>query len=402
MFPTARGRSRTDSPRWEMRRRRTVAIAVAGTAFALVAGGCGVGVNTKNSVAEESQTSSGPVVTSSLDNGATVPAGTQWTLTAASGWSIRVNGPEVARTTTAADGSGLIQWQSRPLPPGKQITAAVEATSSNGTSRTESYAVTTGAAKDTFGVTFNTDATTKYGVGEMPKIEFDISIPKKARANVVSHLTTTVTPRNVPVAFRWIDDRTVAYRPEKFWPGHAKITVAADISAVPISSGGRTYWGKNRTTSWRTGKSMIIRIQADRHQGYVIIDGKKARTFGTSVGKSGYTTRSGTKTLTDKFRVTRMTNIGVTSDEIYDLEVPYAMRLTETGEFLHAAPWNGNIGYANTSHGCTNLNYSDAAWIFERAQWGDPVVTTGTSRSMETWNGPGAMWNVPWKQWRKS
>ena len=385
-----------------MRKRRTVAILVASTAFALMAGGCGVGVNTKGAVVEEGQAPSGPVVTSSLDNGASVAAGTQWSLTAASGWAIRVNGPEAASTTPAATGAGLAAWKSRPLPPGQQIKADVEATYSNGATRTESYVVTTGAAKNTFGVTFNTDTATKYGVGEMPKIEFDMSIPKKSRADVVSHLTTTVSPKNLPVAYRWIDDQTVAYRPEKFWPGHAKITVVADISSVPITSGGRTYWGKNRTSSWRTGKSQIIRIRADRYQGQETIDGKKVRTFGTSVGKPGYTTRSGVKTLTDKFRSTRMTNIGVTSDEVYDIDVPYAMRMTETGEFLHAAPWNGNIGYANTSHGCTNLNYSDAAWIFERAQWGDPVVTTGTSRSMETWNGPGGLWNVPWKQWRKS
>lgn len=385
-----------------MRIRGTVAIVVASGAFALVAGGCGIGVNTNSAVAEESQAPSGPVVTSSLDNGATVPAGTQWTLTAASGWSIRVNGPEVASTVPAATGVGLTTWKSRPLPPGKQISADVEATYSNGVTRKQTYVVTTGAAKSTFGASFNTDTSTKYGVGEMPKIEFDIPIPRKARANVVAHLTTTVTPTNVPVAYRWIDDQTVAYRPEKFWPGRSKITVAVDLRDVAVSSGGKTYWGKARTTSWRTGRSMIIKIQANRQQGVAYLDGKKARTFGTSTGKPGYTTRSGVKTLTDKFRVTRMTNIGVTSEEQYDLEVPYAMRLTETGEFLHAAPWNGNIGYANTSHGCTNLNYSDAAWIFERAQWGDPVVTTGTGRSMETWNGPGGLWNVPWKQWRKS
>ena len=146
-------------------------------------------------------------------------------------------------------------------------------------------------------------------------------------------------------------------------------------------------------------KGLIIHINGPRKQGKVKINGKTVRTFGTSVGKSGFITRSGVKTITEKLRVTRMTNIGVTDDEVYDLQVPYAMRITDTGEFLHAAPWNGLIGYANTSHGCTNASMSDASWIFSRVNWGTPVVTTGTGRAMETWNGPGARWNISKEKW---
>jgi lipoprotein-anchoring transpeptidase ErfK/SrfK len=51
--------------------------------------------------------------------------------------------------------------------------------------------------------------------------------------------------------------------------------------------------------------------------------------------------------------------------EYYRLTVEYAMRLTWTGEFLHAAPWSvGSQGRANVSHGCTGMSTSNAAWLY--------------------------------------
>lgn len=366
----------------------------------MFAAGCDLGVSTTDAVVEQRVVPEGPGVTSSITDGAKVEAGTRWTLTAEPGWTIAVTGPETGKQTPSTDGRGTAVWMSRPLPPASQVSARVVATHSEGGTREHQYSLTTGTAKNQYDVQFNGSSSTRYGVGHMPTLEFSIPIPRKSQPDVVNHLSATVSPTNVPVAFRWLDDQRLAYRPKNFWPGHSKIMVTADLTGVPIQYNGKTYWGERSSQLWRTTRSMIITIKADRHRGEVRIDGKKVRSISTSVGKPGYTTRSGIKTLTDKFAVTRMTNIGVTDDEVYDIEVPYAMRLTETGEFLHAAPWNGNIGYANTSHGCTNLHTSDAAWIFERAQWGDPVVTTGTGRSMETWNGPGGMWNVPWTKWR--
>ncbi|MCY7289019.1 MAG: L,D-transpeptidase, partial [Cryobacterium sp.] len=83
----------------------------------------------------------------------------------------------------------------------------------------------------------------------------------------------------------------------------------------------------------------------------------------------------------------------------YDLDVPYAMRITSSGEFLHGAPWNYYIGISNRSHGCTTLTLSNARWVFDRVREGDPIVTKGTGRSTESWNGLGGVWNTPWATW---
>ena len=43
------------------------------------------------------------------------------------------------------------------------------------------------------------------------------------------------------------------------------------------------------------------------------------------------------------------------------------MRVTYSGEFIHAAPWSvGSQGVANVSHGCTGLSTADAAWLYAK------------------------------------
>ena len=74
------------------------------------------------------------------------------------------------------------------------------------------------------------------------------------------------------------------------------------------------------------------------------------------------------------------------------------MRITNSGEFLHSAPWNaGYFGRSNASHGCTGMSNADAGWLYSNTLIGDPVITTGTSRQMELGNGYGD-WNLVLRQ----
>jgi lipoprotein-anchoring transpeptidase ErfK/SrfK len=115
----------------------------------------------------------------------------------------------------------------------------------------------------------------------------------------------------------------------------------------------------------------------------------------------GWETRSGIKVLAEGYRVRVMTGASIGAGD-YTLKVPYAIRLTDTGEFIHAAPWAAaRIGRVNGSHGCTNLTVADARWVFKNYLIGDPVITTGTDRPMETWNGGGGPWNLPWSSWTR-
>ena len=71
--------------------------------------------------------------------------------------------------------------------------------------------------------------------------------------------------------------------------------------------------------------------------------------------------------------------VGTTPGDEYDLQVPWSVRLTNSGEFIHAASWNGgNIGQRSTSNGCTNLNLDAAQQYFNSAKIGDVAVYVNT------------------------
>ena len=71
------------------------------------------------------------------------------------------------------------------------------------------------------------------------------------------------------------------------------------------------------------------------------------------------------------------------------------MRVTWSGEFLHAAPWSvGYQGHANVSHGCVGMSTGNASWLYEQMKVGDPVIVSGTGRSLDEGNG--------WTDWNMS
>ena len=292
-------------------------------------------------------------------------------------------------------------WSSEALPPNNSWSANIEATElETGQQLNKVLTFTTGKASNQLTAQITPSSGT-YGVGEVVQVQFNTTIPKADRTALTKHLTVTSSQPIGASGWYWKDGQTVLFRPEVYWPANAAITVTADMSgAKTTSSKGKVSWGSGvKTANWKTSRALIVYIDGKHQNGYVTIDGKKVRKFGVSTGKPGYVTRSGIKTITEKDEVRRMTNVGVTNDSVYDLQVPYTMRITETGEFLHGAPWDGLIGQEATSHGCTHLTVDMARWLYKTSLWGDPVITTGTSRKMETDNGPGSVWNIPWSSW---
>ena len=110
------------------------------------------------------------------------------------------------------------------------------------------------------------------------------------------------------------------------------------------------------------------------------------------------------KVIIEKFETKRMNSetVGINRNdpEAYDIDdVRWAMRVTYSGEFIHAAPWSvGSQGYANVSHGCTGMSTDNAGWLYSISKRGDVVEYTGTDRPMEFTNGYGD-WNESFSEW---
>ncbi len=236
------------------------------------------------------------------------------------------------------------------------------------------------------------------GVGMPIVVRFNATV--RDRAAVEAALTVT-SSKPAEGAWSWVSDTEVHYRPKEFWPAYSNVKLDVNLKNVDA---GRGVWGMaNRTVKFHTGSSMVSVVDVDRHTLTVYRNGKKARVIPVTTGKAGFLTRNGIKVILEKhtMKIMDSTTVGIpkSSPEYYRLEVPYAMRVTWSGEFVHAAPWStGDQGRDNVSHGCVGMSMSNAIWLFNQSTVGDVVKVVGSSRPLEPGNGY-TDWNVSWSDW---
>lgn len=253
-----------------------------------------------------------------------------------------------------------------------------------------------------------------YGVG-MPIIAY---FNRKITDSSAFTKAVTVTVNGRPAGGAWYFEHTgrdgqaleAHYRPRAYWPAHASIAVKFPVKG--LSAGAGLVFDDSLTLDVSTGAATVSAVDCSAERMTVVSDGRTVRTLPTSCGKATTPTYTGTKVLmqkgendpkTGKLRpdgqVRMMSNApGNTYDEI----VPWSIRVTNSGEYVHAASWNtGNIGSRSTSNGCTNLNVDDAKWFYGFSHIGDVVTYANTGGSpMPSWDGYGD-WNVDWATWQR-
>ncbi|HEY7488664.1 MAG TPA: Ig-like domain-containing protein [Streptosporangiaceae bacterium] len=241
----------------------------------------------------------------------------------------------------------------------------------------------------------------KYGVGMPIILNFDQPVYNKAN---VEKALEVKAQKPVEGAWRWVGDQQVIYRTKKYWPAHQKVTLVAHLAGVRAAKG--VYGVKNFTRTFKIGAARISKINLKSHKMTVRIDGKKKRTVPVSGGNGStmeYTTTSGVHMTMEKGNPTRMISPNRKKGDpgYYDELIYYAVRISNSGEYLHQTPGAEYcLGHANCSHGCVRQPAKDAIWFYRTVQPGDIVIVTGTRRGLD-WNNGWSYWEMPWKKWRK-
>ena len=274
------------------------------------------------------------------------------------------------------------------------------ATASDGTTKEASFkTVSPGSAETTFSLPYMDD---DLGVGMPAYVKFSRAIPQEYRASIEKHAKVTVTPEQEG-AWGWISDTELVYRPKEYWKPGTKVSL--DLKWLGVQATEKTWLKKDSGGTFSIKNvSRVIKVDIANYTTTVVENGEVVKTLPSTTGKKGFVTRSGTKLILEKYNTLKMNSETIAipsgSSEAYNLNVRYAMRVTWTGEFIHAAPWSvGSQGKANVSHGCVGLSTDNAGWLYESTSIGDVVEFTGSDRKMEPSEGMG-VWLYSWEDWK--
>ncbi len=139
-------------------------------------------------------------------------------------------------------------------------------------------------------------------------------------------------------------------------------------------------------------EQLIATVDDATHTMTVTRNGKVEKTFPVSMGRPDgkHETKNGTYYVLEKFPDIIMDSstygVPVNSAEGYKLHVQDAVRIDNSGIFVHSAPVVGRrSGKRNVSHGCINLSAANAQWFYDNFGSGDAVVV---KNSKGTYNAP--------------
>ena len=317
-------------------------------------------------------------------------------------------------TVTTADGHHLggsldtdgRNWRSDgTLSAGQHYSVRVTADNGDGGRGSTVEALTTGPAPEALTAVLTPGDHAVYGVGE--PITATLSLPvhdPAARKVVESGLTVRSNP-SVTGSWYWVDDKTLHFRPQSYWPAHADISASFDLAGRHVS--GDVYGGGTSRIAFSTGDKMLAYTDAGSHYMTVYRNGDEINSIPITTGKPGFSTRSGIKVVLEQAPVVFMNSstVGIAADssDSYHKDVSWDTRVTWSGEYVHAAPWSvGEQGVANVSHGCTGMSTGNAHWFYENFRRGDLVqVVNSYGHEMEHFGNGYGDWNIDWDDWKQ-
>ena len=221
------------------------------------------------------------------------------------------------------------------------------------------------------------------------------------RAALIARLTVVTKPA-VQGAWRWMDNSELHYRGPTYWKTGTTITLSSNLRRLQLSDG---TWGSGiRRTTFKVGDELISTVDGAKHVMAIRRTGVLLKMAKVSTGRDKYPTKGGVHIVLEKNRIKVMDSatVGIprNSPDGYYEKVPFSVRISNGGAFVHAASWSvRSQGVRNVSHGCVNMSPADAEWFFGLAKRGDVVNVINSPVKPVLWDAGMSDWNIPFAEW---
>jgi lipoprotein-anchoring transpeptidase ErfK/SrfK len=388
---------------------RRVAAVVIAVLLALLAG-CQGSSGSDDASAGTATPSAAPaeLALSVADGSVDLPPATPVSVTVSSGQFGEITvtdaaGAAVPGTVAPADGDPATSvWTPKTdLAYGTRYTVTATATNADDAATTATSTFTTIAPATLSTPSIGPLDGTTVGVGMPIRVYFDEPVADKAAVERNLKVTTSTPTDGV---WSWLSDTEVHFRPSTYWPTGTQVTVEADLFGVDFGDG---VWGeKDRSVSFTVGEKHVSVADAGAHTLTVYDGDQVVQTYPMSAGSSANPTHNGAHVVLEKFADITMDSstfgLAVDAPGGYRTDVEWATRISNNGEFVHAAPWSvGSQGSANVSHGCINLSTERAKWFYDFSQPGDVVeVVNSVGGALSSSDGDIYDWAISWDDWK--
>jgi lipoprotein-anchoring transpeptidase ErfK/SrfK len=359
----------------------------AGTAVALSLAACSAGTSARTAAAQKQHAEQLPQVTIAPGNGLSdIQPAAAITVHAVHGTlhSVHIDGGSgQVRGRLSDDGTA---WRSsQRLYLSRHYTVTATAVGAGGKTATVTSSFSTVKPRATYQASTIEGFRQQYGVGMPIILNFSHPITRKAAVERAISITTS---RPVVGAWYWDGDKTLYFRPRTYWPQHTRVTFDAKLNGVEGAPG--VYGSHDLSQTFDIGASLIVQVSTRSHYMHVYYKRRLWHTWPVSTGRPGDDTPNGTYVTIEKGNPVDMVGPG------YNLEVPWSVRFTWSGVYIHDAYWSvAEQGVTNVSHGCVNTSPAHAEEYYKLAVPGDPVTVAG-SPAAGTWDDGWTVWFLSW------
>lgn len=240
------------------------------------------------------------------------------------------------------------------------------------------------------------------GVGQpiVLKLSQPVTDPA-ARQSLVGRLHVSAS---APVALGsyWFSPTELHLRPQTPWASGTRISVSDSLDGWNAGGGN---WGRGSSAAqFSVGDARVSTADLSTHKMTVTDNGRVVAVYPISAGSPTYPTMNGVHVVLDRqsqvHMVSSSVGIPVHSPAGYDETVYWDVHISDSGEYVHAAPWSVSAqGSQNVSHGCVNLSPTNAQQFFGFSRVGDIVYVVGGPRQPVPGDHGVMDWTTPWSEW---